>query len=99
MLLASPAGAFIYLRGGLRAGMTEEAPAAAWHALAGAEVEERLGSGPGGLESDEASVRRETYGPNRLPTRPPPSPLTLFVRQFKSPLIYVLIAAAVVSAG
>lgn len=78
--------------------MTEEAPAA-WHALGGGEVEERLGSGPDGLSAAEAAARREAYGPNRLPTRPPPSPLTLFLRQFKSPLIYVLLAAAAVSAG
>ena len=79
--------------------MTDGAPAAEWHALEAAEVEERLGSGPGGLSDAEVAARQETYGPNRLPTRPPPSPLTLFLRQFKSPLIYVLIAAAAVSAA
>ena len=79
--------------------MTDGAPAAEWHALEAAEVEERLGSGPGGLSDAEVAARREAYGPNRLPTRPPPSPLTLFLRQFKSPLIYVLIAAAAVSAA
>jgi magnesium-transporting ATPase (P-type) len=78
--------------------MTGEEPAA-WHALEAGEVEERLGTGPGGLPAADAAARRETYGPNRLPTRPPPGPLVLFLRQFKSPLIYVLIAAAVVSAG
>jgi calcium-translocating P-type ATPase len=79
--------------------MIEEAPAVAWHALDGGEVEERLGSGPSGLDGGEVAARLETYGPNRLPTRPPPSPLTLFLRQFRSPLIYVLLAAAAVSAG
>ena len=65
----------------------------------GGEVEDRLGTGPGGLAVAEVAARREAYGPNRLPTRPPPSPLTLFLRQFKSPLIYVLLAAAGVSAA
>ncbi len=79
--------------------MTGEAPADAWHALEGIEVEERLGTGPGGLDGAEAAARLETYGPNLLPTRPPPGPLVLFLRQFRSPLIYVLLAAATVSAG
>ncbi|HIH03487.1 MAG TPA: HAD-IC family P-type ATPase [Methanoregulaceae archaeon] len=79
--------------------MTGEAPADAWHALEGNEVEERLGTGPGGLDGAEAAARLETYGPNLLPTRPPPGPLVLFLRQFRSPLIYVLLAAAAVSAG
>ena len=78
--------------------MTGEEAAVAWHALDEAEVEARLGSGPGGLPAPEAAARLERYGPNQLPTAPRPGPLILFLRQFKSPLIYVLIAAAAVSA-
>ncbi|MEN6342673.1 MAG: HAD-IC family P-type ATPase [Methanospirillum sp.] len=79
--------------------MTDEAPAPTWHAMDVGAVEERLGTGPAGLEGAEAAARLGTYGPNRLPVRPPPGPLTLFLRQFRSPLIYVLLVAAAVSAG
>jgi magnesium-transporting ATPase (P-type) len=50
-----------------------------------------------GLTLAEAALRRERYGPNRLPRRPPPSAWEILLRQFKSPLIYVLAIAAVVS--
>jgi Ca2+-transporting ATPase len=49
----------------------------------------------GGLSSEEAARRLLTYGPNRLPDVPPPSLLRRFLRQFKSPLIYVLLFAVV----
>lgn len=69
----------------------------AWHALEAGEVAARLETGPAGLSTAEVGVRHERYGPNRLPTHPPPSPVMLFLRQFKSPLIYVLIVAAAVA--
>ena len=69
----------------------------AWHALPAADVEDRLGTGPAGLDAVEVAARRERFGPNRLPERTPPGPALLFLRQFKSPLIYVLIVAALVA--
>lgn len=69
----------------------------AWHALSPAEIESRLGTGPAGLDAVEVVARRERYGLNRLPERAPPGPVMLFLRQFKSPLIYVLIVAALVA--
>jgi len=52
-----------------------------------------------GLSSEEAARRLEQYGPNRLPDAKTTGALMLFVRQFKSPFIYLLIIAAAVSFG
>ncbi len=51
-----------------------------------------------GLSSEEAGLRIQKYGLNLLPQGKPPSFLYAFVRQFFSPLIYILLSAAVVSA-
>jgi Ca2+-transporting ATPase len=70
----------------------------AWHALAANAVAgELVTSVEGGLTEQEAAQRLNLQGPNELPVVPPPSPLTLFLRQFASLVIWVLIAAAVVS--
>jgi magnesium-transporting ATPase (P-type) len=47
-----------------------------------------------GLTSEEARERLARFGPNVLPAAPPPSALAIGLRQLKSPLIYVLLAAA-----
>lgn len=60
-------------------------------------VFERLKSSPSGLDREEARKRLEKYGPNVLPTQDAPRLAKVFVRQFRNPLIYVLLIAAVVS--
>jgi len=50
-----------------------------------------------GLTQVEASARVEQYGRNTLPESKPPGIATIFLRQFKSPLIYVLVIAALLS--
>ena len=50
-----------------------------------------------GLSAAEAARRLASYGPNALPEPKPPSAVLLFLRQFLSPLIYILLAAAAVS--
>jgi magnesium-transporting ATPase (P-type) len=50
-----------------------------------------------GLTQSEAERRREQVGPNVLPSEPPPGWLAIGLRQLKSPLIYVLLAAAAVA--
>ncbi len=71
----------------------------AWHAMSIAEVERRLETSAGGLVPDEAAGRLRRDGPNALAPPPTPSTVLRFVRQFNSPLIYLLIAAAAVSLG
>ncbi|RBW48442.1 cation-transporting P-type ATPase [Marinobacter sp. F3R11] len=69
-----------------------------WFALEGEEVLRSVGSGPEGLSTTDATERLNRHGPNRLPETPPDGPLRRFLRQFRNLLIYVLLAAAVVTA-
>jgi len=55
----------------------------------GAEAFRRLG-----LTSAEAERRLAEYGPNKLPEPASPGPLAIFLRQFLSPFIYILLIAA-----
>jgi len=50
-----------------------------------------------GLTAQEAAQRIEQYGPNRIPSKKAITVWQVVLRQFKSPLIYILLAAAVVS--
>lgn len=50
-----------------------------------------------GLSSVEAAMRLAATGPNALPEVPGPTLVVLFLKQFLSPLIYLLLAATVVS--
>jgi len=50
-----------------------------------------------GLSSEEVIKRRQQYGLNVLPEKPPPSQFSLFVAQLKSPLVYILLIASFVT--
>jgi magnesium-transporting ATPase (P-type) len=78
-----------------RAGGGSGPPAAAppWHALPAARVEELLHTGMHGLSAAEARARQERLGPNQLDEEPPTPALVMLLRQFRSPLIYILVAA------
>jgi P-type Ca2+ transporter type 2C len=52
-----------------------------------------------GLANDEAATRLQQHGPNALPEKPPTPLLTRFLRQFQSPLIYILLFALAVDAA
>ena len=52
-----------------------------------------------GLSSTEAASRLSEAGPNRLPEKKTSSVAEIFLRQFLSPFIYILVIAAVVSFG
>ncbi len=66
-----------------------------WHQLSANEATQQLGVDPIlGLSSDEAGVRRQRYGPNRLKEIPPRSHWLLLLDQFKGFLILVLIGTA-----
>lgn len=54
-------------------------------------------AGAEGLSSEEAARRLAEYGPNRLPEPPLPGVIAIFLRQFLSPFIYILLVAAVIS--
>src|SRR3954469_11784764 len=61
------------------------------------EVLRALGTGAQGLTSAEAAARLATAGPNRLRGAGQTPVFQLLVRQFASPLVLMLAAAAVLS--
>ncbi|QDU98880.1 cation-translocating P-type ATPase [Lignipirellula cremea] len=75
----------------------QKQPLAAWHAMGLADVLSRLNASERGLSEDEARLRLSKYGPNRLPQKPPTALWQIVLRQFASPLIYILALAAIVS--
>lgn len=52
---------------------------------------------PKGLTSDEVEKRISRYGLNKLPEKPPPGNLKIILGQIKSPLVYVLFGASIVT--
>ena len=72
--------------------------AGAWHTRpSDALATDLLTNVKGGLSDQEAGQRLQQEGPNELPEAPPPSPLKLFLSQFTSVIVWVLIGAAVIS--
>jgi len=72
--------------------------ARAWHAEPADVVLAALTTSERGLSADEVTRRQQAYGPNVLPEKGPSPLWRIVLRQFASPLIYILVAAAVVSA-
>ena len=73
-------------------------PAAPHAASLEALVRELSSDAQKGLSGPEAAARLSVYGPNRLPDPPKQSELVRFLRQFTSPLVLVLIGAALLAA-
>ena len=72
----------------------EGSVAAAWHAISGDEVVERLATErENGLDAAEAATRLQKYGPNRLPDAKKRGPFMRFLAQFNDILVYVLLGA------
>jgi len=69
-----------------------------WHALAAEQALAAQGSRADGLEPAEAARRLAQHGPNRLTPPKKRGPLLRFLLQFHNVLIYVLLAAAAVTA-
>ena len=67
------------------------------YALSAERVLSLLSTTPTGLGNGEAADRQQRFGPNALPRNKPPGLFEYFFNQFKSPLIYVLVVAALVS--
>ncbi|MDZ7669876.1 MAG: HAD-IC family P-type ATPase [Gammaproteobacteria bacterium] len=57
----------------------------------------QIQAGESGLGGEEVVRRQQQYGPNRLPEPPLPGVGVIFLRQFLSPFIYILLIAAAVS--
>jgi Ca2+-transporting ATPase len=70
---------------------------AAWHTLAGDEVERILAVPPDGLSEEEAAARLAQFGPNEVEAEKETPWWVLLLRQFTDPLIYILLGAALVT--
>ncbi|HEY9185419.1 MAG TPA: HAD-IC family P-type ATPase [Salegentibacter sp.] len=68
-----------------------------WHHYSAEEILKKLNVTPAGLSSDEIPERMEKYGRNTLPSAKKLSLFKIILNQFLSPLIYVLLVAAIVS--
>lgn len=74
-----------------------DAPSPIWHALTVADARAALGVQDDGLTEADAAVRFTRYGPNAIPHRAPSAVWQIFLAQFRSPIIYILGLAALVS--
>ena len=68
-----------------------------WHHTGPEESLKKLDVSPAGLSSEEIPARMEKYGRNTLPSAKKLTLFKIILNQFLSPLIYVLLVAAVVS--
>jgi cation-transporting ATPase F len=65
------------------------------HAVDIREITSRLGTDPdSGLTVEEAAARLDSFGPNEMHVGSVAGPIQLLARQFRNPMIYVLLAAA-----
>ncbi|MFI7741500.1 cation-translocating P-type ATPase [Kocuria rhizosphaericola] len=78
-----------------RTGSPQTAP---WHALSTGEVLESLSAPAGGLGAEEAAGRLADSGPNVLPVAEAAPWWRVLLRQFVSPIIFVLLLAGAVTA-
>ncbi len=78
--------------------MTDEHAALAWHTLPVEKVLKILNTNVEGLSEEEARARLERYGPNKLAEEGRTPIIKIVLRQFADPLIYVLLASAIVTA-
>ncbi len=77
-----------------------ESRAVRWHALPSADVATRLGVVPEkGLDEPEVRKRLDIYGANKISARRGKHPVLRFLLQFREPLMYILLAAGVVTAA
>ncbi|MCR4429086.1 MAG: calcium-translocating P-type ATPase, SERCA-type [Caldiserica bacterium] len=68
-----------------------------WHSLKEEEVFKTLSSSPSGISEEEAKARLQTFGKNELKEKERVPIWLRFLDQFKSPLIFILLAAILVS--
>ncbi len=67
-----------------------------WHTKTILDVLETLHSNERGLTQEEANERFQKYGVNKLPEGKVDGLFLIFLRQFQSPLIYILLAASAI---
>lgn len=68
-----------------------------WHQLTSQETLSKLNAKPTGLTDAEVAEKRKTFGWNEIPEAGQRHWLSIFVKQFKSLLVFILLAAAFIS--
>src|SRR3989338_3950852 len=68
-----------------------------WYSLTQEDIFEKLGTSRSGLTLEEVAKRQKQFGPNKLPTIKRERKLFLFLKQFKSSLVYILLIASIIS--
>ncbi len=68
-----------------------------WHNLSLNKILKELNSSKIGLSEKEAKKRIKKFGKNKLPEKKKLNPLLILMIQFKNPLIYILIFAALIT--
>ena len=69
-----------------------------WHSLDGQQALDALDASAHGLSAAEAAARLQLHGPNRLPPPKRRGPLLRLLLQFHNVLLYMMMAAALVTA-
>jgi cation-transporting ATPase F len=96
---AQPANRARVRNGSPQIPVEDEAPSAPWHHLHSEDVLRLLEVDlRAGLSEDEVRIRREKFGLNRITPRAGLPGWIRFLRQFHQPLVYLLLAAVVVTA-
>ena len=70
---------------------------APWHALPIEQAFAEVDSAPQGLSASESQARLREHGPNRIERGPRRSWLRILLRQLADPLVYILLAAALLA--
>ena len=69
-----------------------------WHSQPREEIARRFNvSLEDGLDSSEIRLRQQEFGLNQVSVKNQQNPLILFIKQFSQPLIYILVAAGVIT--
>jgi len=77
----------------------DDADTTDWHTMGAEAIFERLGTGEDGLSSETAEKRLETHGRNEVQAAEGISWVSIFIDQYRSALIWILVAAAIVMAA
>lgn len=75
----------------------QQAPKQTWYLLGTQNTFSKLKSSPNGLASKSISALAKKFGPNKLPGKAPLTGFQLFINQFKSAFVYILLGASLIS--
>ena len=68
-----------------------------WHSFSIKKTFTELNSGSEGLKEEEAEKRLKKYGYNKIPEKKSFSKIKIFLEQLKSPLVYILLIAGIIT--